>query len=58
MDIDGINHLVLTVKDIDATCTFYAMVLVCSSERVKVLANMRLAKTTKCNSLTVSGSRL
>lgn len=22
MDIDGIDHLVLTVKDIDATCTF------------------------------------
>ncbi len=27
MDIDGIDHLVLTVKDIDATCTFYEKVL-------------------------------
>jgi catechol 2,3-dioxygenase-like lactoylglutathione lyase family enzyme len=27
MKIDGIDHLVLTVKDIDATCAFYAQVL-------------------------------
>lgn len=27
MNVDGIDHLVLTVKDIDITCTFYATVL-------------------------------
>ncbi len=27
MNVDGIDHLVLTVKDIDTTCTFYATVL-------------------------------
>ena len=27
MKIDGIDHLVLTVKDIDATCAFYGKVL-------------------------------
>ena len=27
MKIDGIDHVVFTVRDIDATCTFYAKVL-------------------------------
>lgn len=27
MEIDAIDHIVLTVKDIDATCTFYSYVL-------------------------------
>lgn len=27
MEIESIDHLVLTVEDIDATCTFYAQVL-------------------------------
>lgn len=27
MNIDGLDHLVLTVKDIDATCAFYESVL-------------------------------
>ncbi len=27
MKIDGIDHLVMTVKDIDTTCTFYAQTL-------------------------------
>ena len=27
MDVDRLDHLVLTVKDIDATCEFYATVL-------------------------------
>jgi len=27
MNIDGIDHLVLTVKDIDTTCVFYGRVL-------------------------------
>jgi catechol 2,3-dioxygenase-like lactoylglutathione lyase family enzyme len=27
MNVNGIDHIVLTVKDIDATCSFYAQVL-------------------------------
>lgn len=27
MDVESIDHIVLTVKDVDATCAFYAQVL-------------------------------